>query len=131
MVVDDDPGVRQVVVHLFRDDYDIQQAADGQEALELMLELRPDLLLLDIRMPRMDGLAVLKAAKSILPALRVLMLTANTDIGIARDALDIGARAYITKPFTLEDLRNEVIRLLEPPDRDEYRPWRIVSPPDS
>ena len=131
LIVDDDPGVRKVILRLFQDDYDTQTAEDGRLALDLLRKTPPDLLLLDIDMPRMDGLAVLRAAKHILPALRVVMLTGNTDIAIAQDALNFGALAYITKPFAHEDFRNEVVRLLEPSSEDEKngddcRPWRIA-----
>ena len=131
LIVDDDPGVRKVILRLFQDDYDTQTAEDGRLALDLLRKTPPDLLLLDIDMPRMDGLAVLRAAKHILPALRVLMLTGNPDIAIARDALNFGALAYITKPFAHEDFRNEVVRLLEPcregeKNGNDCRPWRIA-----
>ena len=132
MVVDDDTGVREIVFRQLHNDYDILQASDGREALKLLDNIRPDLVLLDISMPHMGGLEFLKAARGIVPGLLVLMLTANLDLGMAQEALDLGARAYMTKPFSPEELGAEVARLARSLGEDDARktvhsPWRIVS----
>ena len=81
-------------------------------------------------MPTMGGLEVLRALRGFITApFPVLMLTAETDIDVARSALDCGATAYITKPFDFEVLRREIKRLLEKTPQKEqdksYRPWRV------
>ena len=81
-------------------------------------------------MPGMTGIEVLRSARAGRSALPVLMLTAQADLELARQALDLGASAYITKPFDFGELRGEVRRLLEGPSREDkdhdYRPWRVT-----
>jgi FixJ family two-component response regulator len=70
-------------------------------------------MLLDVSMPEMGGLAVLEAARALDPRLAVVMLTGESDLGVARKALDLGARSFITKPFDVEVVLDELRRLLK------------------
>lgn len=133
LVVDDDPGVLRLVARLLRGDYAVRSAASGPQALRALREEAPDLLLLDIHLPGMDGLAVLREVAAARPGLAVIMLTGNTDIGTASLALSSGARGYLTKPFSREDLRGVVGLSLHPargaaPEDGGGRPWRLARP---
>ncbi|MDH3252566.1 MAG: response regulator [Ignavibacteria bacterium] len=113
LYVDDDASIRFVVKdQLTPEGFDIHTADDGVEAMEMLTHNTYDIVLLDIQMPRKDGLEVLKfmREKNLRP--RVIMLTAVEDINIAIQAVKLGANDYITKPFTLETLLAGIRRIL-------------------
>src|SRR5262252_3403409 len=105
LVVDDERGVRESLRLTLCDDYDLLLAASGGEALRIAQAERPDVVLLDIVMPGMDGLAALERLKAIDPCLPVVMVTATKTLKTAVTAIKLGAYDYIVKPFELEDLR--------------------------
>ena len=108
MVVDDDALVREAVAEVLQSDYDVITVTGGIEAL-LMLRQRPvSVVILDVVMPEMDGLATLKRAREITPSLGVVMVTAADNARMARDAIKLGATDYLTKPFSGEELRAAV-----------------------
>lgn len=107
LVVDDQPANLRVVSSLLsRHGYEVTTAADGAEALALLADLRPDLLLLDMLMPNMDGFALLGEIKQIPELLRlpVVFLTVAQDRDLLLRAFDAGAVDYVTKPFMPEEL---------------------------
>ncbi|MCK5579554.1 MAG: response regulator [Planctomycetes bacterium] len=105
MVVDDDDSVRNLLARfLSRRGYTISVVASGEEALEKIKTDKPDLILLDIRMPGMDGLVTLKKIKLLDENIGVIMITADQDLDSAQAALALGAYEYIMKPFNLEYL---------------------------
>jgi putative two-component system response regulator len=114
LVVDDEPRLRQVMVHLMRGDgFQCVEAANGIEALE-QLEKHPAILVLsDLRMPKMDGFALLREIRSRHPDVAVVMITAVADVEIAVNCLAIGAADYVIKPYQLEDVRARVAQALE------------------
>lgn len=129
LVVDDDADTRRILRYVLAPVAAVVEAAGGAEALELIRSERPQLVLLDLVMPEVGGLEVLEKGLALDPSLRVLMLTGHTDIAIAKDALDRGARAYITKPIDPQRLREAVEDLLgtsSPDDDDRRKPWRVV-----
>jgi DNA-binding NtrC family response regulator len=93
--------------------YDVLSAGDGEEGLALFRSSCPDLILLDILLPGVDGLTVLKTIRSEDSRISVIMLTASTTVKTAVEAMKIGAADYITKPFDVEELRLNVARALE------------------
>lgn len=103
LIVDDETNVRRLVAAtLGGGDYELLQAKDGNEALELARRERPVLILLDIQMPGLDGVEVCKQIKAD-PGLRgtvVVMLTAQTQADARRRASAAGADAFLTKPFS-------------------------------
>jgi DNA-binding NtrC family response regulator len=101
LVVDDDPKIRELFTDFFKDRFDIDSAANGEDGLAAMRRQRPDLVLLDINMPGISGLDVLKDIKRLDQRLPVIMVTANTEIAAAEEALKSGAFAYLPKPFQL------------------------------
>jgi len=112
LLVDDEDSVRKVLAFpLERDGYDVVQAADGEEALEKFDAHSVDLVVLDIMLPRLDGLEVCKRlrAKSAVP---IIMLTARDDELDKVIGLELGADDYITKPFSIREFRSRVRALL-------------------
>ncbi len=103
LVVDDEPDVLLLCrVNLEFEGYTVVQASDGVEALEQMRATRPDLVLLDVMMPRMDGWAVLETAKADpeLSSTPIVLLTAKVQEADQIRGFELGAAEYITKPFS-------------------------------
>jgi DNA-binding NtrC family response regulator len=88
-------------------------AADGEAALKAVAERPPDLLLLDLRMPRLDGLGVLRQLASRLPGLPVVVITAHGDVRSAVEAMKLGARDFLEKPVDIEELRSVAADILD------------------
>lgn len=86
----------------------IGEADSGAKAIELYSQLKPDLVILDILIPDINGLEVLKQIKAIDSSAKVLMCTASEQSAHVRDALDNGAVGYVVKPFTQEELINKI-----------------------
>ena len=116
LVVDDDPNLRLLVeAALSRDGYHVLQAGDGEQALEYARSAHPDMVLLDVNMPRMDGIAVLKQLRAQEHTRRVpvLMLTVESNEPATRAAFDAGASDYLAKPFTIPQLNARVRACLD------------------
>lgn len=105
LVVDDDPAVRESLRRsLTFNGYSVTLASDGVQALSALQEKRPDALILDVMMPRKDGLEVCRYLRSIGDELPILMLTARDGVSERVAGLDAGADDYLPKPFALEEL---------------------------
>ncbi len=105
LVVDDDVDIVRIVTKMLaQEDYQVFTSVSGEEALEKVQKEKPDILLLDIMMPRMNGLEVLRRVKEIDPAITIIMITAFGDIDSYLDAMESGAFEYINKPFESEEL---------------------------
>ncbi|HNP57904.1 MAG TPA: response regulator transcription factor [Gordonia sp. (in: high G+C Gram-positive bacteria)] len=122
LVVDDDRAVRESLRRsLTFNGYTVETAGDGLEALEKVVAHRPDLLLLDVMMPRMDGLEVCRRLRSAGDDLPILVLTARDSVSERVAGLDAGADDYLAKPFALEELLARLRALLRratPEDED-------------
>jgi two-component system KDP operon response regulator KdpE len=102
LVVDDEPELRDVLQeYLAQRGHHVETAPNGEAALAAIARARPDLVLLDLHMPGMDGLEVLRRIRTL--AL-VIMVTANTDVPAARETLKSGAFDYVTKPIDFDHL---------------------------
>ena len=113
LVVDDEPAVRESLASsLAFEDYEVVTAIDGVSALDELDRTRPDLAILDVLMPRMDGLTTCRRLRSRGETLPVLMLTARDTIGDRVTGLDAGADDYLVKPFELDELLARVRALL-------------------
>ncbi len=127
-VCDDDPGVRGVLVRLLSPYYTVVLARGGQEALTLIAARCPDLVLLDLVMPGLTGLDTLEAYHKTNPDLPTLVLTGEQEPEVACRALNLGAHAYITKPFDAAVLLDEIRSVLDSSDPEtrggERPPWR-------
>ncbi|HRY30474.1 MAG TPA: response regulator [Elusimicrobiota bacterium] len=102
LVVDDEPVVRKVLERFLRSKgLSVSVAEGGVEALSLVKKERPHIMLLDLWMPKMNGIEVLKAVREIDREIAVIISTANADVDIARKTMEMGACDYIIKPFDL------------------------------
>jgi PAS domain S-box-containing protein len=112
LVVDDELGPRESLRMLLKPSYQIQTAESGRAALDQIPAYRPDIVILDIKMPEMDGLEVLRRVKRIDPAIEVVMITAYASLETVKLALTHGAFEYLIKPFSRQDLEDVVRRAL-------------------
>jgi DNA-binding response OmpR family regulator len=113
LIVDDDPAIRELLsIRLGVLGYQVATARDGDTALERIQDFHPDAMILDVAMPRLDGFKVLeRLGKARLAKLPVLMLTASTSVKDVQQAIRLGAKDYLCKPFTDDQLIRRVARL--------------------
>lgn len=117
LIADDEQSVRSLVRRLLGGEYIVLEAADGKEAVDMARQYKPDLILMDILMPKTSGYAALSIIKTdpVTKGIHVVMLTG---LGTEFDkdlAKQMGADGYITKPFSLKDLKKTIGRLLKSP----------------
>jgi PAS domain S-box-containing protein len=112
LVVDDELGPRESLRMLLKPSYQIQTADSGRTALEQIPVYRPDIVILDIKMPEIDGLEVLRRIKRIDGSIEVVMITAYASLETVKLALTHGAFEYLIKPFSRQDLEDVVRRAL-------------------
>ncbi|MFC8781079.1 response regulator transcription factor [Streptomyces nigra] len=113
LIVDDEPAVREALQRsLAFEGYATEVAVDGADALEKSAAYRPDLIVLDIQMPRMDGLTAARRVRGSGDTTPILMLTARDTVGDRVTGLDAGADDYLVKPFELDELFARVRALL-------------------
>ncbi|PLX60827.1 response regulator transcription factor [Sedimenticola selenatireducens] len=118
LIVDDEKNIAISVDYLLRrEGYQVSVAHDGEEGLRLIQSDRPDLVLLDIMMPKLNGFQVCEAVRQnpALADVRIVMLTAKGRDAEKEKGLALGADAYITKPFSTRELVSQIKALLEPP----------------
>ena len=114
LIVDDEETVRNLLQRTLKEaDYSVTTAANGQEALDKVSELNVGVVLLDIKMPGVSGMEVLRQLASGRPDICVIMATAVADVQTAVEAMKLGAYDYITKPFNLDDVVITVQRAIE------------------
>ncbi len=113
LVVDDEEGPRQSVKIIFKDEYNVLLASDGNQALEHAKQNTIDVAILDILMAGMSGVEVLRRLKELNPTIEIIMLTAYETIDTARQALRYGACDYLNKPFDIPTMRAAVARARE------------------
>jgi CheY-like chemotaxis protein len=105
LIVDDEPVVRLALTRVLSSDRcDVETAADGPEALQRLQERAFDVVLLDLRMPGMDGLTVLRTIKSRWPASEVIIVTGHAGLQSAKESVALGAFDYLAKPVGPNDL---------------------------
>ncbi len=113
LVVDDEPAVRRALERALRlDSYEVALAADGEEALDALARAPADAVILDIAMPRLDGLEVCRRMRRAGDHTPILMLTARDAIDDRVQGLDVGADDYLVKPFALRELQARLRALL-------------------
>jgi len=110
LIVDDELGTRESLKMILKKDYEVLLAKDAEEAFIKIKEHSPDVVLLDILLPDLDGLKVLERIKQNDPEIIVIMITATKTVKTAVEAMKLGAHDYITKPFDLDELRLIVSR---------------------
>jgi len=107
LVVDDFEKFRQFVVEMVGKRPELQvvgEASDGLEALQKAVELRPDLILLDISLPSLNGIEVARQMRSLVPESKIIFLTRESSSDVVQEALGLGARGYVNKNMVLADL---------------------------
>ena len=117
LVVDDDPNVIAIAKELLDEDYNLKAATTGEEALKIARDFIPDLIILDIMMPGMDGYEVCRRLReqSILLDVQIIMVSSKGELEDRIKGKEMGADDYITKPFEEEDLLESVSFFLNTP----------------
>lgn len=113
LAVDDEVGVRESLKMVFCKEYRLLEAASVEAAILQVQEERPQVVLLDILMPKTDGIEILRQIKTIHPSCEVIMLTGVNSQQLAAKAMDFGAFDFIGKPFDVVELRQKVKKALE------------------
>jgi len=109
LVVDDEPDVRQLMEHFLTDrGYEVRLAENGRRGLAELDTFRPDVVLLDMHMPEMDGVETLKQLSARSPEVPVIMVTVNEDVQTTSQLLQLGAADYVPKPFNLDYLEQAI-----------------------
>lgn len=109
LIVDDQFGIRILLNEVFHKvGYQTFQAANGIQALEILTNHSPDLVLLDMKIPGMDGNEILKRMKQIDPDIKVIIMTAYGELDMIQQAKDLGAITHFAKPFDIDDIRSAV-----------------------
>jgi len=112
LIVDDQKGVRRLLEELFKKDgWEVQVATDGKEALDKVDEQLPDVVLMDMKMPHMNGLEASQLLLKKYNDLDILMMTAYGEMDVVKEALEAGVKKCITKPFDIMNLRDEVNKM--------------------
>ena len=112
LIVDDESAIRDSLSLLLKHNFQVTTASDGQEAIDLMESLEPDLVLLDVMMPKLDGIETLKRIRQSNSKIPVVMLTATNTVKTAVEAMKYGAIDYINKPFDVEELTTLIVNTL-------------------
>ncbi|ELY2017883.1 response regulator, partial [Flavobacterium psychrophilum] len=116
LIIEDEPAIRRVLTKILSeesDTYIVSQAEDGLQGLEKIKNEDYDLVLCDIKMPKMDGVEVLEAAKKIKPEIQMVMISGHADLETAVNTMRLGAYDYISKPPDLNRLLNTVRNALD------------------
>src|SRR5271170_64651 len=114
LIVDDEPNLRKILsAQLSRDGYDVLTAEDGEKGLAMLREHHIDLVITDLKMPKVDGMTLLREALKEDPDLPIVMITAHGTIDTAVEALKTGAFDYLTKPFDKDEVRQIVAKALK------------------
>ena len=116
LIIEDEAAIRRVLSKIIseeNDTYEVEEAEDGLEGVEMVLKSDFDLVLCDIKMPKMDGVEVLEKIKKAKPEIPVIMISGHANIKIAVDSIKLGAFEFLEKPFNKDRLLNFVNRALE------------------
>ena len=113
LIVDDQKGVRRLLEELFKKEgWEVRSAGDGLEAIQKVEELVPDLILMDVKMPNMNGLEATHEIMERNSGIPIIMMTAYGEIEVVKQALDAGVKRCISKPFDIMELRDMVNKLM-------------------
>lgn len=113
LIVDDQAGIRNLLsVVLEEDNYRVATAANGEEGVRLAADLQPELVLMDIKMPVMDGIEALKRIRSFDQNVKIVIMTAYGEANAVKSLLKYGCTGYIMKPFDIIKLKQYLYNLL-------------------
>lgn len=109
LIVDDQYGIRILLNEIFqKEGYQTFQAANGVQALDIVKNEQPGLVVLDMKIPGMDGLEILKRVKKDYPDIKVIIMTAYGELDMIQEAIDHGAVTHFSKPFDIEEILSAV-----------------------
>ena len=112
LVVDDEEGPREAIRMILKPRYQVFTAGSGEEVLAVLPMLRPDVIFMDVKMPRMDGVQLLERVKALDPSVEVVMITAYASLDTVQRAMRFGAMDYLVKPFAPRELQEAAERAL-------------------
>lgn len=123
LIVDDEKNIVSSLTAILSDEgYEVSMTGDGVEALELIQKDPPDLVLLDIWLPGMDGIEVLKTLKTYNPGVEVIIMSGHGTIDTAVKATKLGAQDFIEKPFSLDRITESIKNVLQ--EKNRLRPQK-------
>ncbi|MDQ0297801.1 two-component system response regulator (stage 0 sporulation protein F) [Salibacterium salarium] len=111
LIVDDQYGIRVLLKEILqKDGYKIMEASNGIQALDILEKEEPDLMLLDMKIPGMDGVEILQERenKQLSVHTKVMLMTAYGELNMMNEAQKLGASTYISKPFDIDEVRNKI-----------------------
>ncbi|CAG9620107.1 response regulator [Sutcliffiella rhizosphaerae] len=109
LIVDDQYGIRILLNEVFqKEGYQTFQAANGYQALDIVEKHSPDLVLLDMKIPGMDGIEILKRLKAFNSDIQVIIMTAYGELDMIQESKDLGAITHFAKPFDIDEIREAV-----------------------
>jgi DNA-binding NtrC family response regulator len=121
LIVDDDQRIVQLLRDCFKHAYVVEVAMNAGEALTIVRRQRPDLVLLDVMLPGVSGIHLLKQIKLLDPTIAVIMVTGSGNVALAAEAVENGAAAFVRKPFDFGHLDRLVIEILAKPGAGDVR----------
>ena len=133
LIVDDEENVRFVLKEAFSKTYQVFTASEGLSAVEIIKKERPMLVFLDMKMPGISGLEVLRLVKEAGLTPVIWMRTGEEDLDIALKTLKLGASGYLTKPFDVKKIRDIILNTIQGAERKEHhdtqgdKPWRVIN----
>ena len=115
MVTDDSDAIRMVLKDILKIGHHelVAEATNGMEAVEKFNKTKPDLLLLDLAMPKKDGMSALKEILARNPSAKIIMITASDNLSTMTECINAGALAYLLKPFNFEDVLKTISKTLD------------------
>jgi PAS domain S-box-containing protein len=113
LVVDDEEGPREAIRMILKPDYQVYLAGSGEEVLSTLGELHPDVIFMDVKMPRLDGVQLLERVKAADPLVEVVMITAYASLDTVQRAMRFGAMDYLVKPFAPKELQEAAGRAVQ------------------
>lgn len=113
LICDDEGGIRESLKLILETDYDLDFVTHGKQAVEYLKKHEPDLIIMDVKMPQMNGLDALKQIRRIRRRVPILMITGYESSDVAAQAIRLGANDYLTKPFEREKVWSKVEALLK------------------
>lgn len=106
LVVDDQWSIRRLINDILADEFEILQAGTADEAVKLAAEYKPEIILLDLGLPEIDGIEVLPLLKNLVPDSRIIIVTGIIDNSVKKKALSLGASGFIGKPFDIFKMKS-------------------------
>lgn len=111
LIVDDQAGIRLLLQEVFGEEgFETFLAPNGETALDIVANEQIDMILLDMKIPGMDGLEILRRIKAMDKQIKVIMMTAYSELEVINEMKNLGAMMYFKKPFDIDELRTEVLR---------------------